>query len=219
MAKQAKVSKTLPPQNDLFATETSVLAIDTSFATAKRVELDSHSWIEAVPAWISGAHLLFDRMRKVVLWREHDRKMFDQIVREPRMTATYRSLNEVPDVGLLEAVRALSDHYGVVYDSIWMNLYRDGQDSTAWHRDYHSCRRAECIVPVLSLGATRKFLIKPRNGGRSIVFRPGSGDLIVMGGRSQQDWVHAVPKEPGITEARISLNFQSGAQATRDGKA
>ncbi len=106
--------------------------------------------------------------------------------------------------------------YGVVYDSLWMNLYRHGQDSTSWHRDHPSCRQPECIVPVLTLGATRRFLIKPRKGGRSIAFKPGSGDLVVMGGRSQQDWVHCVPKDPGIAEARISVNFQSSAQARRD---
>ena len=76
--------------------------------------------------------------------------------------------------------------------------------------------RFECMVPVLTLGATRRFLIKPRNAGRSITFKPGSGDLIVMGGRSQQDWVHCVPKEPGMIEARISVNFQNSAQASRD---
>jgi len=75
---------------------------------------------------------------------------------------------------------------------------------------------AECIVPVLTLGATRRFLIKPRDGGRSITFKPRSGDLIVMGGRCQEDWLHGVPKELGITERRISVNFQSSMQAGRD---
>jgi alkylated DNA repair dioxygenase AlkB len=69
---------------------------------------------------------------------------------------------------------------------------------------------------VLTLGARRRFLIKPRAGGTSIAFKPGSGDLIVMGGRSQEDWVHCVPKDPGVTEHRISINFQSSAQARRD---
>jgi alkylated DNA repair dioxygenase AlkB len=101
-----------------------------------------------------------------------------------------------------------------VYDSLWLNFYRNGQDSTGWHRDRFSCRRPECIVPVLTLGAQRRFLIKPRAGGASIAFKPGSGDLVVMGGRSQEDWVHSVPKDPGITEPRISINFQSSVQAT-----
>jgi alkylated DNA repair dioxygenase AlkB len=42
---------------------------------------------------------------------------------------------------------------------------------------------------------------------------PGSGDLIVMGGRCQEDWLHGVPKSPGHLGARISVNFQSSAQA------
>jgi len=126
-----------------------------------------------------------------------------------------RNLRNAPERALLDAARALSRHYGVVYDSLWLNFYRDGQDSTGWHRDPFSCRRPECIVPVLTLGATRRFLIKPRTGGASIAFKPGSGDLIVMGGRSQEDWLHGVPKEPGIAEPRISINFQSSVQARR----
>jgi alkylated DNA repair dioxygenase AlkB len=55
--------------------------------------------------------------------------------------------------------------------------------------------------------------MKPRAGGPSIAFKPNSGDLIVMGGRSQEDWLHSVPKEPGIAEQRISINFQSSVQA------
>jgi len=208
--------ETLQTQEDLFASAAPVVSVDTSFSTAKRVPIDAHSWVEVVPGWMSGSYVLFESMKRSVPWREHDRKMFNRTFREPRMTAEFLDLANVPQNALLNAVRALSKHYCVLYDSLWMNLYRNGQDSTGWHRDHFSCRRPECIVPVLTLGATRRFLIKPRNAGRSITFKPGSGDLIVMGGRSQQDWVHCVPKEPGITEARISVNFQSSAQASRD---
>ncbi len=70
---------------------------------------------------------------------------------------------------------------------------------------------------MLTLGATRRFQTKPRAGGRSWTFKPGTGDLVVMGGRSQEDWVHGVPKEQGIAESRISVNFQSSFQARRAG--
>ena len=215
MANQADTLDRFQLQDDLFAAPGSALAIDTSFASASRVALDHDSWVDVVPGWVSGSGILFERMMSVVPWQEHDRRMFDQTFREPRMTAAYGSLADVPPIGLLEAVHALSDHYGVAYDSLWMNLYRKGEDSTGWHRDYQACRQPACIVPVLTLGATRRFLMKPRHGGRSIAFKPGTGDLIVMGGRSQQDWVHGVPKEPGMTGARISVNFQSSMQAMR----
>ena len=165
---------------------------------------------------MSGASLLYEQMRGSVPWAEHDRRMFNKIFREPRMTATYRRLADVPEQSLLQVVRALSSHYGVVYDGLWMNLYRNGQDSTGWHRDHRSCRKQECIVPVLTLGTTRRFLIKPIKGGSSMAFKPSSGDLVVMGGRSQQDWVHCVPKEPDIAGARISVNFMSSAQGIPD---
>jgi alkylated DNA repair dioxygenase AlkB len=205
--------KILSAQKDLFASETSSLAVDTTLATAKRFLLDDNSWVEVVPGWMSGSRVLLERLATNVPWQQYDRRLFEQTFREPRMTAGYQSLRNAPDKALVDAASALSQHYGVVYDSLWLNLYRNGQDSTGWHRDRFSCRQSECIVPVLTLGATRRFLIKPRSGGSSVVFKPGSGDLIVMGGRSQKDWVHSVPKEPGIVERRISINFQSSMQA------
>jgi alkylated DNA repair dioxygenase AlkB len=202
-------------QRDFFASEAESPAFDASFASARRTALDSSSWIEVVPGWLSGSRRLLERLGESVPFRQHDRRLFDQTFREPRLTATYRDSSEVSDRTVIEAMETLSRHYGVTYDSLWLNLYRDGNDSTGWHRDWHSCRLPECIVPVLTLGATRRFLIKPRGGGKSLVFKPGSGDLVVMGGRSQQDWLHCVPKDPAVSGARISINFQSSAQAAR----
>jgi alkylated DNA repair dioxygenase AlkB len=206
----------LRAQEDLFANDTSDFAIDASFATARRVSFDAHSWVEIVPGWMSGSRFLLERLATTVPWQQHDRRLFEQTFQEPRLTAEFRNLQDVPERALSAAVDALSKHYGILYDSLWLNLYRDGQDSTGWHRDRFSCRRPECIVPVLTLGATRRFLIKPRAGGNSRAFRPGSGDLIVMGGRSQEDWLHSVPKDPKVAERRISINFQSSEQARRD---
>ena len=203
-------------QEDLFANDTSALAVDTSFATARRVPIDAHSWVEIVPGWMSGSRSLLERLATAVPWQQHDRRLFEQTFQEPRLTAEYRNLRDVPEQALLDAANALSEHYGVVYDSLWLNFYRDGQDSTGWHRDRFSCRRPECIVPVLTLGATWRFLVKPRAGGQSLVFKPGSGDLVVMGGRSQEDWVHSVPKDPRVPDRRISINFQSSVQARRE---
>jgi alkylated DNA repair dioxygenase AlkB len=204
-------------QEDLFANDAEFPALDTAFISARRVSLDAHSWVEAIPGWMSGSHALFERLAMAVPWRQHDRELFDQTFIEPRLTAQYKRLQDVPHEMLVEAARALSRHYGVLYDNLWLNLYRDGRDSTAWHRDRFSCRQPETIVPVLTLGATRRFFIKPRAGGRAMVFKPGSGDLIVMGGRAQQDWVHSVPKDPKVAEPRISVNFQSTAQGSRGG--
>lgn len=202
-----------PAQAELF-TAGEELRVDATFAAARRTSLDAQSWVEVVPAWLARPDLLFERLAMAVPWKEHYRRLFDKVFLEPRLTAEYRDLEAAPEpLPLLAAT--LSRHYRVGYDNLWLNLYRNGRDSTGWHRDRFSCRRPDCIVPVLTLGATRRFLIKPRSGGSAVAFWPRSGDLIVMGGRCQQDWVHGVPKLDGGREARISVNFQSSAQARR----
>jgi alkylated DNA repair dioxygenase AlkB len=203
----------VPRQANLF-TSAGEIKPDAAFATAARTALDAHAWVELVPAWLSGADALFERLAACVPWQQHHRRLFDQVFLEPRLTAEYRDVREAPEP-VAELAAALSIHYGVRYDSVWLNLYRDGRDSTGWHRDRFSCRQPECVVPVLTLGATRRFLLRPRRGGPSVSMSPRAGDLVVMGGRCQQDWVHGVPKAPGGPEARISVNFQSSDQARR----
>jgi len=141
--------------------------------------------------------------------------MVNRMVTEPRLTAEYTNLAEAPDPMLRTAAAALSEHYGVPYDGLWINFYRDHRDSTGWHGDWPTCKREVCTVPVLSLGARRRFLLKPRQGGRSIALTPAGGDLIVMGGRCQRDWRHCVPKQTAPACARISVNFSSRLQASR----
>jgi alkylated DNA repair dioxygenase AlkB len=202
-----------PGQADLFQAG-SEMRLDATFATATRRALDGQSWVEVVPAWLARPDLLFDRLAEAVPWKEHHRRLFDQVFLEPRLTAEYRRVEDALEP-LPMIARVLSRHYRVPYDGVWLNLYRNGRDSTGWHRDRFSCRKPLCIVPVLTLGATRRFLIKPRGGGSAVGFAPRSGDLVVMGGRCQQDFVHGVPKVDGLREARISVNFQSSLQARR----
>lgn len=182
---------------------------------AKPVELDPSSWVETIPGWLRDADAVFAHLRSAMPWLQRERRMFERMLLEPRLTAEVRRLEDAPHPSLIAAADALSDLYGVRYDHLWLNLYRDQRDSTAWHGDRDSCRLDQCVVPVLTLGATRRFLLKPRKGGRSLAFEPASGDLVVMGGRCQRDWVHCVPKSADPCGARVSVNFQSSAQAAR----
>ena len=75
-----------------------------------------------------------------------------------------------------------------------LNYYRDGHDSVAFHGDRELRQLNDTIVAILTLGATRPFLLRPLGGGRSRDFRPASGDLLVMGGACQALFEHSVPK-------------------------
>jgi alkylated DNA repair dioxygenase AlkB len=178
-----------------------------------RLALDGTSWVEHISRWLADDGELMAELLEKAHWEQRNRWMYDKSVVEPRLTAEFPVLAEAPVRRVREIGSLLSAQYGVPYDSAWLNLYRDHDDSTAWHGD-KSCLRSECIVPVLSLGETRRFLVRPRAGGRSRVFVVESGDLIAMGGRCQKDWVHGVPKEKSRAGARISINFGSSLQAT-----
>ena len=120
--------------------------------------------------------------------------MYDRTVDVPRLVAS------LPDDGpghpLLERIRALlSAHYATTFARISMGYYRDGADSVAWHGDYVAREMDEpTLVATVSLGAARRFLMRPRGGGRSVPISLGRGDLFVMGGMCQRTWQHAIPK-------------------------
>jgi alkylated DNA repair dioxygenase AlkB len=189
---------------------------DESFGNVRRIDLDETSWVEHFPRWLLRNEVLLDSLAAAAGWEQRRRWMFTQLVEEPRLTAECPVLSRAPDPMLRAIGKVLSRHYAIPYDSAWLNLYRDHHDSTSWHADKPSCKRERCIVPVLSLGETRRFLVRHRDGGPSTAFAAGGGDLIVMGGRCQRNWVHCVPKETRPAGMRISVNFASSLQATPD---
>ena len=85
--------------------------------------------------------------------------------------------------------------------------YRDGRDSVAWHGDTNARDLPAAVVATISLGEPRRFLLRPRDGGRPRAFRLGWGDLLVMGGSCQRTWRHAVPKV-ACAGPRLAIMFR-----------
>jgi alkylated DNA repair dioxygenase AlkB len=137
--------------------------------------------------------------------------MYDRQVDEPRLTSWQEfDEQEVVASPWLEGARsALSARYGVQFDSMGVNLYRDGGDSVAWHRDRIPDEILNPVVALVSLGEPRKFLLRPHGGGRSCAFKLGHGDLLVTGGQTQRRFEHSVPKVKAAG-ARLSLAFRHG---------
>jgi hypothetical protein len=80
----------------------------------------------------------------------------------------------------------------------------------AWRRDRELRHLDRTLVAIVTLGGPRAFLVRPYGGGRSRDFRPGSGDLLVMGGRCQADWEHSVPKvRTAAPRMSVSLRWSS----------
>jgi alkylated DNA repair dioxygenase AlkB len=140
--------------------------------------------------------------------------MYDRTVAVPRLVASYGEGDRLPDAALGEMGDALEEAYATVgtgrLASVGLCLYRDGADSVAWHGDTIGRNRpAYTVVAIVSLGEARRFLLRPRSGGPHRRLVLGHGDLLVMGGRCQRTWEHAVPKTSRPTGPRISIQFRT----------
>ena len=176
------------------------------FTAPLRLELGAGAWVEHRPGWLAGHGKLFDTLRLEMKWHVERRAMYDAVIDVPRLTAT------IPDDGpcppeLAGARDALERRYRRRFESVRLAWYRDGRDSVAMHGDRIGQRIADTVVAILSLGAARRFLLKPAAGGRSLRFDLGGGDLLVMGGACQRTWRHGIPKVKSAGP-RISIQFR-----------
>jgi alkylated DNA repair dioxygenase AlkB len=190
-------------------------SVDASFAGLERRPLDETSWVEHLPRWLGGSDQVFAELVARTPWRQRRVPMYERMVDEPRLTwwwteADGRAVLPLPV--LADAADVLIERYDRPFDSIGLNFYRDGRDSVAWHGDRVRHQQPDPLVVIVSVGAPRPLLLRPRGGGSSLPYLLGQGDLLVMGGAIQHDWEHSVPKV-AAAGPRISITFRHGAPA------
>jgi alkylated DNA repair dioxygenase AlkB len=180
--------------------------VDPELAGLGRITLTAGAWIDYLPGWVKGHQAVFDVLWHRTRWRHHRRRMYERTVDVPRLLA------DLPEDGpghpILDAAGTiLSARYGQQLASVSLACYRDGRDSVAWHGDRMGPLVDNTVVAIVSVGAPRRFLVRPAAGGASRAFDLGWGDLLVMGGSCQRTWQHAVPK---VARAgpRISIQFR-----------
>jgi alkylated DNA repair dioxygenase AlkB len=191
------------------------LALQNSlFEAADRRQLGSGAWVEVRSGWLTDADYLFDELMAVVPWRAERRPMYDRVVDVPRLVSFHNFVDEPPPHPRLKQMRRrLNDTYagelGEPFTTAGLCLYRDGNDSVAWHGDtIGRSSTQDTMVAIVCLGATRVFALRPRGGGRSLRLAHRHGDLLVMGGSCQRTWEHAVPKTTRRVGPRISIQFR-----------
>ena len=179
------------------------------------VDLGAGAWVALFPSWVVGHDVLFEELIGVVPWRAERRQMYHREVEVPRLVAHYRADQRPPHARVAEAGRLLGDYFrhdpAGPFRSVGLCLYRDGNDSVAWHGDRIGRGVAPTLVAIVSLGCRRRLLLRPKGGGRSLHYDLGEGDLMVMGGLCQHSWEHALPKRTRVTGPRISVQFRTAA--------
>jgi alkylated DNA repair dioxygenase AlkB len=160
--------------------------------------------VETAQAW-------FTELRSSVRWRSERREMYDREVAVPRLLGSFR-LDPAPDAtptAVLDAARRVVAHLGVPFNSVGLNLYRDGRDSVAPHNDHLYDIREGFPIALLSLGATRRMTIRAKAPPRrSLHVDLETGSLLVMDYATQIHYTHGVPKTGAAIGERISLAFR-----------
>ncbi|MGH9126686.1 MAG: alpha-ketoglutarate-dependent dioxygenase AlkB [Acidimicrobiales bacterium] len=178
-----------------------------------RTELSDGAWVDLRRGWMTGSQPLFDRLAAEVPWVAERRHMYERMIDVPRLVCFFAEDARLPDPALVGARAVLDEHYGdelgEPFATVGMCLYRDGNDSVAWHGDTIGRGSTEdTMVAILSLGSPRTLRLRPRMGGTSLGFQLNTGDLLVMGGSCQRTWQHSIPKTTKAAGARISVQFR-----------
>lgn len=183
---------------------------DASFAGLEHRDLGSRAWLDYLPNWLEGHESVYLDLARHADWKQQRRRMYERTVDVPRLTAPLPvTASSTALLGELSA--ALAAHYRVAFESVSLAWYRDGSDSVAPHGDRIGGRSEDTVVAIVSVGAPRRFVLRPAAGGAALNLRPGWGDLLVMGGSCQRTWLHAVPKL-GHADPRISIQFRARVQ-------
>lgn len=167
------------------------------------------------------ADALFTHLREGVAWKQ-ERGSWGAPY--PRLTALYGddglvytysgvSYPCLPWTAELERVRQrVEEASGADFNSVLLNLYRDGRDSMGWHADDEPELGTNPVVPSVSLGAPRRFVLRHNRTKRRIEYTLAHGSLLIMSGTLQHFWKHQLPKTARPVGERINLTFRKIVQ-------
>lgn len=178
-------------------------------------------WLPAFLTAVESEQAMVD-LHSSVPWSNHTVRMFGRSMPSPRMScwmgepeALYRYSGQdyapLPWLPRIQTWRMrLEQSTGAHFNSVLLNLYRDGKDHMGWHADDEPELGPEPTIASLSLGAARDFVLKPRAKpcAERIVVPLASGDLLLMRGCLQRDWLHALPVRKRVGGPRINLTWR-----------
>lgn len=151
-------------------------------------------------------------------WQQEAITLFGKSVLQPRLQAwygdkayTYSGLTMQPKTWtpmLADLKQRCELLTGQAFNSVLANLYRDGQDSMGWHQDNEPELGQQPVIASLSLGETRRFVLRHLHSKEKFELPLSHGSLLIMAGNTQHFWQHCVPKTVRALEPRINLTFR-----------
>ena len=200
------------------------LAIDRS-AVVERITLGTESWVDLVRGFVRHPREELDDIMSTTRWGQTEVLRYDRYVPENRLGAGLR-----PDSRTLlrQTDLHLQSRYHANFEGVAALLYRDGNDFQGLHSDRAMRWLDDTLVAIVVLGVRRPFVLRPRTDWVAaaanrvaagehpddVVLMPGEGDLLVMGGACQREWLHGVAAFT-TDEPRVSLTWRWSSRRGR----
>ncbi len=174
----------------------------------------------------------FAELLDLVDWRQYSIRICGKQVASPRLSAwygdpdahySYSGLSLEPRPWLpviLELKTRVEAACNAPFNSVLLNLYRDGADSMGWHSDDEPELGERPVIASLSLGATRRFRLRHRRRKElePVAIDLDDGSLLIMEGDTQRCWKHHLPKSKRVAEPRVNLTFRNICRAPLHGR-
>jgi len=116
---------------------------------------------------------------------------------------------------LLQAKQKLEAMVNHTYTFALITYYKDGNEYIGWHSDRKKKHKTGegawdnlTVISSVSLGAVRPFMLKEKENNEVTSIDLGHGSLLLMKGKTQQLYLHTLPKRPKIEGARINITFR-----------
>ena len=182
----------------------------------ERVQLDARSWVDVVRGLVVDADRAHRDLLAGARWRQGSSFRYERWVDDTRLSANQTGERRHPALAAVETW--LVRRYRVRFSGVVLTQYRHEREALGFHRDTGMTWLDDTVVAVLSLGAQRPWYLRPDTGRQRfaedddlrdvIDVSPAGGDLLVMGGACQKEWLHAVPPVAGAVGCRISAQWR-----------
>lgn len=165
---------------------------------------------------------LFKRLMHDITWRQEKIRFYGKELDIPRLTAWYGdpgksytysgiAMNPLPWSPTLLAIKERIEGVAQTrFNSVLLNLYRNGKDGVAWHSDDEPELGPNPTIGSVSFGGTRMFQLKHKTGKdlERIELPLTTGSFLIMRGGTQRYWQHQIPKTKKSVDPRINLTFR-----------
>lgn len=165
---------------------------------------------------------IFNKIKSEVQFNQNKIKVYGKVFDEPRLTAwmgdpymkyTYSNItmNSLPWSKTVKALKEqIEETCQTKFNSVLINLYRDGKDAVSWHADDERELGKNPTIASLSLGETRRFHLKHKfeKNLPTLNFDLKAGDLLVMKDEIQHFWLHRISPTKKLADERINLTFR-----------